>query len=170
MTAHGSAAALDGYLERDPLQWSGFYPATCVELERHYDFLEGHGRATRGEHHTEYEFLALGRSGSRTPFLFFIANGALAFIETDYWSFDEQECARVLEALGLPPHRLDAAFRMDNIAGAEWVYPDRGLALCVMPETDLIVRWAAFGPTTLEHYRKHIRPVGLAREFETETG
>ncbi len=170
MTAHGSAAALDGYLERDPSRWSGFYPATRVELERRYDFLEGNARATRGEHRTEYECLALERSDNPTPFLFFLSNETLAFIETEYWSFDEKECARVLEALGPPPHRLDAAFRMDNIAGAEWIYPERGLALCVLPETDMIVRWTAFAPTTLDHYRKHIRPVGLAREFETETG
>ena len=170
MTARGSTAIIDGYLERDPTQWFDFPPATRVELERHYNFFEGRGRATRGDDHTEYEFLALERPDSATPFLFFISNGTLAFIETDYWSFDEQECARVLEALGPPPHRLDAVFRMDDIAGAEWVYPERGLALCVMPETGLIVRWAAFGPTTLEDYRKYIRSVGLAREFGSKTG
>jgi hypothetical protein len=170
LTADGSTAALDGYLERDPSRWSGFYPATRIELERRYRLLEGSGRATRGEHRTEYECLALARSDSPTPFLFFLSDEILAFIETDYWSLDEQECAGVLDALGPPPHRLDAAFRMDNIAGAEWVYPERGLALCVMPETGLIVRWAAFGPTTLQDYRKYIQPAGLAREFETETG
>ena len=170
MTDRGFAIALDRYLQRDPSQWFDFYPATRAELERRYNFLEGNGRATRGENHTEYEFLALEQSGNLRPFLFFMSNDALVFIETDYWSFDEQECARVREALGPPPHRLDAAFRIDRIAEADWVYPERGLALCVMPETDMIVRWAAFGSPTIEDYCQHIRPVGLAREFETKTG
>jgi hypothetical protein len=59
---------------------------------------------------------------------------------------------------------------MSRVTKGEWLYPARGLSLCVIPDTGLIVRWTTFAPTTPGDYRRHIRPAALAQEFETETG
>ena len=161
---------LDSYLTRDPASWAGFGAPTEAELESSYVMEAGEARAIRGEARCRYRVRALDRRGSDHPFSLFFDDDRLVLLETDYWSFEEEECAGVLAALGKPQHRLDAAFRMEMMPQADWLYPSRGLALCVMPETSLIVRWTAFAATTLEEYRKRIRAVALATEFETGTG
>jgi len=163
--------ALDDYLTRDPASWAGFGASSETELASSYVMKAGEARAIRGEARCRYRVRTLDRRGSDHPFsLFFDDDDRLVLLETDYWSFEEEECAGVLAALGKPQQRLDAAFRMEMMPQAEWLYPSRGLALCVMPETNLIVRWTAFAVTTLEEYRRRIRAIALATEFETETG
>jgi len=162
---------LDGYLTRDPASWAGIGAPTEAELELSYALEAGEARAIRGEARCRYRVRVLDRRGFNHPFsLFFDDDGRLVLLETEYWSFEKEECTHVLAALGKPQHRLDAAFRLEMMPQAEWLYTSRGLALCVMPETNLIVRWSAFAATTLEEYRKRIRAVALATEFETETG
>jgi hypothetical protein len=162
--------ALDGYLTRDPAQWIGLGRISEAEIAKAYPLMEGEAGAVRGQERRHYRVRTLAWPGFDHTFSLFFGDGRLVILEIDYWSFDEVECARTLEALGPPPHRLDGVFRMSRIGRGEWVYPARGLALCVIPETGLIARWTAFVATTLGDYRKRVRPMEAAREFETETG
>jgi hypothetical protein len=161
-----NAHALDGYLQRDPEGWHGFPRASEADLASRYSFSPGEGRARRGLDRIDYRFRALKRPGFATPFVFYFAGDTLAFIETEFWSLDAELCAQTIAALGPPPERMDGFFRESMVASGEWLYPARGLALCVMPQTGLIARWTAFPPTSRDFYRGAIQITQPAREFE----
>lgn len=156
---------LDGYLGRNPEQWHGFTALREDELEKHYHFAEGVGRTVRGQEMVEYSFRALHEASFDHPFLFHFRESRLAFIENDFWSLDQAVCREVVDRLGEPGERLDAYLRFDLVAKADWIYPQKGLSLCVMPETGLIARWTAFSPNPIDYYCNAIRPISLAREF-----
>jgi hypothetical protein len=159
-------APIDGYLTREPRRWTGFAPLAKQRVIACYPFADGEGAASIGEKPVGYRFHALPRPGFTSPFFFYFEDERLAFIATDFWSLDRAECDSVLSELGPPPHRLNAHFLHSEIPDGERVFPDRGLALCVVPETGLIVRWTAFEPCTLADYRERYRRVEPTREFE----
>ena len=61
--------------------------------------------------------------------------------------------------LGEPAAKLDSFFGLAAIPKGEWVYPDRGLTLFVNPEDHDPWRVAVYRPTTLEDYKKRLRPI-----------
>jgi hypothetical protein len=63
--------------------------------------------------------------------------------------------------LGSPAAKLDAIFSNVKMAKSEWVYPDRGLTLFVNPDNQVVLRVAAYRRTTLDDYRKRLRPITL---------
>jgi hypothetical protein len=164
--ADAGCGPLDGYLGRDPDRWRGFTGETRASLIACYKFNAGEGAATLGERGVAYGFRTLSRPSCPAPFVFYFAQDRLACISADYWSLDERECRAVLGRLGPPPHRLDACFRESVLREADWVFPARGLALCVVPETGLIARWTAYAPCPLEMYRARYRVTEPAREFD----
>lgn len=64
--------------------------------------------------------------------------------------------------LGPPAATLDAFFEV-KMEKSEWVYPDRGLTLFVNPENHILLRAVGYAPTTLENYRRHLRPSTRSR-------
>jgi len=71
--------------------------------------------------------------------------------------------AALTAAVGEPAARLDTWIGMLEADGGEWVWPERGLAAFVEPETDRVERLALFPPTTADGYeqghRRHdLRP------------
>jgi hypothetical protein len=164
------SGVLDGSLTRDPAGWRGLGNISEAEIAAVYPLADGEARAVRGQERRHYRVRSLVWRGFDEPFSLFFDGARLVILETDYWSLDEDRCARTLKALGPPQKRLDAAFRMSRIPKGEYVYHDRGLALSVIPDTGLIVRWTTFAPTTPDEYRRYIRATALAQEFETETG
>lgn len=63
----------------------------------------------------------------------------------------------LLEQLGQPEVRLTSYLGTLPIEGSEWVYPSRGIAIYLNPETMLPLRIAAFVPTTLAIYEARLR-------------
>jgi hypothetical protein len=159
------AAALDGLLSREPSRWRGFERLPVETALARYPLSASEGAAMLGERPVAYRFRTLARPPGGHPFFFYFAQGRLACISTDYWSLDPAECATILAELGRPPHRLDAVFRDSIMPEADWVFAERGLALCVVPETGLIARRAAYPPCDLATYRDLYRPVETAREW-----
>lgn len=67
--------------------------------------------------------------------------------------------AALRDDLGAPGGRLDWERGVLAIAGGEWVYPERGITLFVEPgAADTALHIAVYHPTTLEHYRRMLRP------------
>jgi|SRR5580698_3857701 hypothetical protein len=64
--------------------------------------------------------------------------------------------------LGEPAAKLDAFFEV-KMEKSEWVYPNRGLTLYVNPENHILLRAVGYAPTTLENYRRHLRPITRPR-------
>lgn len=63
---------------------------------------------------------------------------------------------------GQPDARLDTRYGLRNLAGGEWVFADRGLALIVNVSNNAILHVIAFTPTTVADYVRTLRP-----SFET---
>lgn len=140
---------------------------TCVlaDLDNAYDFDVGTGRASRGELQIEYIYRTLARPGFVDPIFFYFRDDRLCCISNDFWSADVDESADTLEKLGQPEIRLDATFRGSAFAASDWVYPHRGLALTVVPETRIVLVRTEFVPCSLAIYRERYRNVDVFREF-----
>jgi hypothetical protein len=89
--------------------------------------------------------------------------GQLVLLDVEYPAPPEGWQALV-RALGEPAAKLDFAWHIHSLPGAEWVYAERGLAVVVKPDPGLILRVALFAPTTVEHYQRELRVVSRYRE------
>lgn len=74
-------------------------------------------------------------------------------------SGDARRYEGLVAKLGEPEATLDTFFGNAALPGAEWVYPDRGLALHIEPETQVVLWVAGYPATTLDAYRKRYRIV-----------
>jgi hypothetical protein len=72
------------------------------------------------------------------------------------------ELKALIAKLGQPAAKLDAFFEV-KMEKSEWVYPERGLTLYVNPENHILLRALGYAPTTLENYRRHLRPITRPR-------
>jgi hypothetical protein len=63
----------------------------------------------------------------------------------------------VLAQLGQPALRLDSALGTVQLAGSEWVYPERGLAVFADEEDERVWRVALFTPSRPEEYEDRYR-------------
>ncbi|KJL41949.1 hypothetical protein [Microbacterium trichothecenolyticum] len=61
--------------------------------------------------------------------------------------------------LGEPDAELDHVFGPLTITGGERVYAARGLAVCVNPNSGVLLAVRGYAPTTPEDYRRRLRPV-----------
>ncbi|HEX7241135.1 MAG TPA: hypothetical protein VF263_12755, partial [Longimicrobiaceae bacterium] len=118
-----------------------------------------------GARPVEYAFRVLPHEGFREGVFFHFRDGRLALVACDYWSLDPGESAALLRELGEPPHRLELCWKGEVMAGAERVYPGRGIAVGVIPATGLVARLAVFPPCTLAEYEERYRSTEPAREF-----
>jgi hypothetical protein len=154
------------FLGRDIGQWSGLATGCRKEdLSAWLSFNAGEGRAVFGAKHVEYEFRTLTCDGFRENLTFYFRNEELSLIATEFWSFDSEESARLLQQLGDPTHRLDFFWRDEKIENGEWVYVDRGITLGVIPTTQLIAKVMVYPPGTLTDYKESYYDTTLVREL-----
>ncbi len=153
-------------LERRLADWSGLGEG-CREadLARSLPLREGEGMAHLGSGAEEYRFRVMAPPGFVDAVFLYFRGDVLALVRTDYWSLDAAECAALLEALGEPEHRMELVWKNDAIPDGDRVWPGRGIALGVIPETGIVVRVALFPPCTLADYEARYRSTEPVREF-----
>jgi hypothetical protein len=71
---------------------------------------------------------------------------------------DASHLKALVAKLGRPAAKLDAYFQV-KMEKSEWVYPDRGLTLFVNPRNHVLISAVGYAPTTLENYRRNLRPI-----------
>jgi len=157
------------FLERKLDQWSGLN-ADCHESTLHtwLPFNQGAGSAHLGADYVTYTFRAAIYAGFERSVFFYFQKGLLRMIATEYWSFDREECVQIKERLGTPEHQLDFSWRNLKFENGEYVYHNRGLALGVVPDTQLIVSVVVYPPCTLEVYQAKYHNIASTREFIAE--
>lgn len=62
-----------------------------------------------------------------------------------------------LEELGEPAAELTYRFALETWEAGEWVWPEKGLTLFVVPRSRTVLRLAAYRPTDIESYRRELR-------------
>lgn len=92
------------------------------------------------------------------------ADGRVALLDVEYPELVVSP-AEVLAGMGEPQTRLDFSWDTLMLERAEWVWPARGVALQVNPETDVWLRWMVFSPTSLDGYQADSRLVLGTREW-----
>jgi hypothetical protein len=159
---------IETFLERQIGRWTGL-KAGCQEndITAWLPFNDGAGTAFNGNLEEEYSFRVLFHPGFQEGIEFYFAHRQLRFIATDYWSFDQQLSEKLLRELGEPPHRLPLYWRDDVIERGEWVYPEKGVALGVIPATGLIARLVVYPPCPLKRYQERYYNTRLSRERRT---
>jgi hypothetical protein len=60
--------------------------------------------------------------------------------------------------LGVPDETFDTNLGAVTIEGGERVFADRGLAIRLNPANGILLGLAAFAPTTVDDYRRRLRP------------
>ena len=154
------------FLARHIHQWAGL-PANCKksDITAIFPFNDGEGVAYFGTNNVKYQFRALSSERFSEEVFFYFLSIQLSHIATEYWSFDQRECADILRSLGKPMHRLDFFWKQRAIAGGELLYPDKGIAIGVIPETGLIALVTVFCPCTEDVYKESYWNTRHAREF-----
>src|SRR6266849_3051237 len=104
--------SIQQFLDRNIEHWTGL-EAGCKEedLTRWLAFNPGTGVTHRGTENVAYTFRSLSHSGFIEGVFFHFNQNLLSFLATDYWSFDQQECASLVRQLGEPAQRLDFYWR-----------------------------------------------------------
>lgn len=160
---------IEEFLNRNIGSWTGL-KGHCQQSDvtTWFAFNEGEGVIYFGADQVAYTFRSL-QSAHFTAGVFFYFNEArLHFIATEYWSFEPQECAELLQQLGAPAHQLDFYWRDKIIENGEWLYLSKGIAVGVIPATQLIAWMMVFPPCTLSYYQANYYNTSLAREFREQ--
>jgi|GEM_PF-5166972 len=157
---------IEEFLGRDLSRWSGL-PAGCREanVTSWFQFMDGSGVVRRGEQQVEYTFRVMSHPSFLQGVSFYFAEGSLSFIETEFWSFDRVECAATLEQLGTPEQSLNLHWRDSVVPSGLRMYPTKGIAVGVIPETQLIVTFTVFPPCSTEYFLARYENASLMREF-----
>jgi hypothetical protein len=111
-----------------------------------------------GDDRTQLSWLSAAGAGFPNPIRVWLDGDQVVLLETPIFgkAADFDALAR---KLGEPAAKLDAFSGHVLVAKSEWVYPDRGLTLFVEPDNHVPLHVAAYRPTTLEDYRKRLRPI-----------
>lgn len=157
------------FLSRRIEQWTGLN-TNCEKSEvlALFAFNEGEGVAHYGTNNVEYQFRALRYEGFFEQVYFYFSGDQLSHIAAEFWSFDSQVCADILRHLGEPTDRVDFAWKERIIAGSEMLYSDRGLAVGLVPDTNLFGLVTVFPPCSVNVYRENYWNTKLAREFRAK--
>ena len=157
---------LEQFLRRELAGWEGLSEG-CAEQDvaRWLPLRPSEGIAHLGSEMVEYRFRVAVAVGFTEPLRLHFRNGVLWLVRTGLWSTDRTECRRLLRDLGDPSDRLNLVFGMGIIADGEWVYAARGLTLGVIPDTGLIASVSAYGPCSVNTYRRCFHDGEPVREF-----
>ncbi|MDX2304009.1 MAG: hypothetical protein NW226_14480 [Microscillaceae bacterium] len=153
--------------QKNLLDWKGLRsPCLRSEIEAHFNFEPGEGRHIQPKNGYETRFNSLILPNFEEPLFFHYHQDTLVYLMTDYWSFDEDECRKIIKKLGTPEAKLDFAWHEFILKKKEWVYPERGLSLALNEDEKLIIQVFFFPPCTLEYYEQYYHRQSEYREFE----
>ena len=157
---------LEPFLRRELSNFEGLAENCPLQaLAQWLPFLPGEGLVHFGSEAVEFRFRMAEVAGFGEPLQFCFREGLLALVRTGLWFADEGESSHLLKELGEPSARLAFMFGTGKLPEGEWLYPARGLALGLIPETGRICSLSAFRPCSLSEYKRCFYNDEPAREF-----
>lgn len=149
--------ALLRFAARDFEAWAGLAEDTTVaDVAETFEVDDAPQPATLGAEHRAVGWLTVAADGYPGGIRVWLDGTSVVLLDGP-----DPELPAGLEAflheLGDPDVRLDSYLGTLPIEGSEWVYPSRGLTVYLNPENMVILRLAAYVPTTLDEYEARVR-------------
>lgn len=147
--------AMDTFSSRNFGDWNGL-PANCSLP----DVLSYFGMDTANPINGQLGnsaalYIALPVEGFQNPLRFWFRDETLILIEAEYPEI-EGDLAQLQADLGSPTAQLSFNWRDLTLDEAQWVYADRGIALIINPDNQLLLYLSVFTPTTLNDYKQQL--------------
>ena len=164
MPVDSCSAAVRKFLAKDLTTWTGL-PATCTLTSfAGLEVGEDEPQTVLGEA-AEPAVYRRARAGSYSELLTIWLRDS-KIVQMSVRLPKLPEVPELLRTLGTPDARLDtrSAIMPTLVHEAEWVYPERGLALVVSSDRCNVLDLVAFVPTSTEQYRKRLRFSAAPRE------
>jgi hypothetical protein len=149
-------AVLATFETRDFRNWHGLVPCTIDDLTARYKLTvpgASNGRLGRAWKPMQYSMLDV--SGYIEPVSVWFNERRVVLLEAEYPEV-VPNVAATLQALGTPDARLDVHWRSLKLVHGQLVYASRGLALYINPENQVLLRLAAFEPTSIDIYNDQL--------------
>jgi hypothetical protein len=158
--------AINRFLLKQVDRWTGL-PDACkrADLEANFVFQEGTGTLYAGMETIKYSYTALKHEGFESSVFFNFSDDRLCFITTEYWSFSVAVCNDIIDKVEQPEHHLDFYWRNQCIKDGEWVYPHKGITLCIIPETGLIAKVIVYPICDIDLYKRKYYHEDQGEEF-----
>lgn len=163
MTKADCERVLTQFARKELTALHGLPSCTTQEVARVLAPVGSPDRGHLGEPSRELELQRYRVPAYKEPVRGWFASGKLVLLDVEYPEPAEGWQA-LTRALGEPDGKLDFAWHIHSLENAEWVYGQRGLAVVVKPDPGLILRVAAFAPTTIDRYRTELRLISTSRE------
>lgn len=146
----------------DLVDWHGLPRLTVSELlgDRAED--AGRGPGALGEQRRPSTWLSMDAPAYRSGLRAWVVDDVVVAIEGRHPATPDGDPVAA-PALGEPALRLDATLGRLTLDGAERVHPDRGIAVQVNPDNDLLLAVVVFPPCTAREYVERVRPSHLGR-------
>jgi hypothetical protein len=156
--------ALHAFAERNFSQWRGL-PGKCSlsEVTSMFSLLNnGVGLARLGQRKANFMMLVV--VGYTHPVRAWLEEGRIFMLDVEYPAV-LPSLKNLLGELEEPTAKLDFFWGTLQLKQSEWVYSNRGLTLFINPDNNILLRLAAFSPTTMDAYEKDLRLDLYEREF-----
>jgi hypothetical protein len=159
------------FLNRGLREWTGLTPGCPTDEALDGFKADAAGHTVRlGRRDLEYATYPLVTVSTKEPVTAYVRNDEVVLLRTEHWSFDAFECAALLETLGDAAERADLIWRGRTVPGGEWLYPERGLSLGVLPESMVIVTASGYRATTAESYLQRFARLRPERDVAAPAG
>lgn len=161
MTAHGEKSCKDLLYRLSQLDfqdWAGI-PSACTLADLAHscdDDLAWRGQGWLGSDRRPADYLFLNPRDVDQSFRVWLAAEQIVLIDAETYD-TPLPAADLRQTLGVPTAKLPSYLGPLRIEKSEWVYSSQGLALYINPETDHLLRWAVFQPTSLAQYQRQLR-------------
>jgi hypothetical protein len=148
-------SALNDFAARDFTNWTGLPECLLAEVTQQFRLLDdGVGLARLGDIKREFRMLAVPDYDH--PIRVWTDDSRVLMLDVEYPSFPIETPA-LLRQLGEPERKLDYNWGTMRFEKSEWVYPDRGLALLLAPDSSRVFHLAVFRRTTMQGYEENFR-------------
>ncbi|MBE9183028.1 hypothetical protein IQ268_31325 [Oculatella sp. LEGE 06141] len=147
--------ALNQFAKQDWLHWQGLPTCTLSTVAQMLPLSDGVGSGNVGEQTAHFHRLHLPGYGQPVR-LWFTENEQVLLLDVAHPS-PSASLETLLAQLGEPDAKLDTHWNVLSLPQSEWLYAQRGLALWINPENQVILHLAVFAPTTLEQYSHTLR-------------
>ncbi len=163
MTTNDCERVLTQFAHKELTALRGLPSCTPEDVARVLTPLGSPNRGRLGDPSREMELRRYQVPAYSEPVRGWFTGGKLVLLDVEYPE-PTQGWQELTRELGEPDGKLDFAWHIHSLENAEWVYAQRGLAVVVKPDPGLILRVAAFAPTTLDGYRSELRFISKYRE------